>query len=89
MSEPWWAVGQFTTDSTCLHVNWNVYGEGDCNGLDGTHDDWFDMVRSANDACSSLCAGSSTGLGKDRHSNSERGYAMVVLLVSLSVMAVR
>jgi type II secretory pathway pseudopilin PulG len=29
-----------------------------------------------------------TGLGKDRHSNSERGYAMVVLLVSLSVMAV-
>ena len=29
-----------------------------------------------------------TGLGKDRYSNSERGYAMVVLLVSLSVMAV-
>jgi type II secretory pathway pseudopilin PulG len=30
----------------------------------------------------------SRGLGKDRHSNSEGGYAMVVLLVSLSVMAV-
>ena len=55
VSEPGWAVGQFTADSTCLHVNWNVYGEGDCNGLDGTHDDWFDIGVGQSMMLAALC----------------------------------